>query len=460
MFIKPIREAGKSRFQVIVRFPTVPAWASWWQSYHRRMEAAARLPVVASAYRLQVRPNGTIVWLFSAVFDSECEQSVRRLFGSMCFLEHLEEDSVELPGDDAEFKTWCGDFPPLYYGIVPANLCDPTRTAWLACDFRIARHLNELVQDAQLMKYAFAYEAHFRSFEPSIDQQQRIRKNSNKLRHVKNTPAKLIANQERQAERFGSATLLIQEIVATDRDEASQTWLKGALARALKNYAAESRLPTKPVDFTQSGVDPQLLRDSTLLHNDRMVDQVLCSQAAEESFRQNLLFYRPTLLRQSSAVLRDDDRDLLPQGIFAEVPPPYEGPGNFFASYRRKELPIIAPTLRRQFARGVPIWYDRGIQGGEEWDAVIERKIEEARMILFFLSQAAIDSKYCRCEVKFAVAMNKPVLIVCLEEAATLRHGLKLLLQSVQTIPLFDDQFDSRFDSAICNLLNDDSASK
>jgi hypothetical protein len=103
-------------------------------------------------------------------------------------------------------------------------------------------------------------------------------------------------------------------------------------------------------------------------------------------------------------------------------------------------------------ANGLPIWYDRGIYGGEEWDEVLERKIQDAGLILVFLSPAAVDSKYCRREIKFADAINRPLLVVTLEPTA-LQHGLAFLLQAIQQISARDAEFELLLDRSIRNLL-------
>jgi hypothetical protein len=84
---------------------------------------------------------------------------------------------------------------------------------------------------------------------------------------------------------------------------------------------------------------------------------------------------------------------------------------------------------------------------------VLERKIEEAALVLVFLSQATVESKYCRREIKFADAIDKPLLVVTLE-ATTLHHGLKFMLQQLQQVSMADQQFDAQLDRAVQKLLD------
>lgn len=84
-------------------------------------------------------------------------------------------------------------------------------------------------------------------------------------------------------------------------------------------------------------------------------------------------------------------------------------------------------------ALGVPVWYDRGIPGGSEWDEVIEEHLTRARCVLVCASQAAIDSKWVRREVMFADALDIPILPVLLEDVV-FRHGLGPLFTQYQRL--------------------------
>lgn len=108
--------------------------------------------------------------------------------------------------------------------------------------------------------------------------------------------------------------------------------------------------------------------------------------------------------------------------------------------------------MRRLCDQGLPIWYDRGIAGGEEWDEVLERKIEEAGLLLIFLSQAAVELKYCRREIKFADAINIPLMAVTLE-TVQLSYGLKFMLQQLQMISAHDHEFETILTRSIKKLL-------
>jgi hypothetical protein len=76
---------------------------------------------------------------------------------------------------------------------------------------------------------------------------------------------------------------------------------------------------------------------------------------------------------------------------------------------------------------------DSHIPAGSEWDAILEERIQSCRAVILFLSNAAVDSKYVRREVKYADTINKPILAVEMEEVR-LRHGLDMLLSQLQRV--------------------------
>ncbi|HEX6596408.1 MAG TPA: toll/interleukin-1 receptor domain-containing protein, partial [Acidimicrobiales bacterium] len=118
----------------------------------------------------------------------------------------------------------------------------------------------------------------------------------------------------------------------------------------------------------------------------------------------------------------------------ADLPPPYEGGGRYlFVSYRHTDLDAIVPVLRSLQDEGWNLWYDRGIPGGSEWNAVLEERLASSHALLLFLSQAAVASKYVRREILFADSIDKPIVGVQLGEVR-LEHGLGLMLGHCQLL--------------------------
>src|SRR5580693_325842 len=122
MYLETIRGADLTYLQALARFPSTPTTDAWWTSYTKRMTSSTALLDINSAYRLRILPDGTIDRLFSAVIEANQEDPTRRFFGGLTFLEGLEEDSVRLPGNRAEFESWTGDFPRLRARVIAPPL--------------------------------------------------------------------------------------------------------------------------------------------------------------------------------------------------------------------------------------------------------------------------------------------------------------------------------------------------
>jgi hypothetical protein len=120
--------------------------------------------------------------------------------------------------------------------------------------------------------------------------------------------------------------------------------------------------------------------------------------------------------------------------IHADAPPVYDGNADFgFVSYKRADLGRIAPFLRRLQAGGMNLWYDRGIPGGSEWNALLEARLDACRAVLFFVTQAAVDSRFVRRELVYADGLGKPIIGIQLEPVH-LRGGAGLLMSSLQML--------------------------
>lgn len=128
---------------------------------------------------------------------------------------------------------------------------------------------------------------------------------------------------------------------------------------------------------------------------------------------------------------------------------PYAGTESFiFVSYKRDDFPRIRDALERIRDAGYRFWYDKGIPGGAEWDALIEEKLKGCSMMLFFVSRGSVDSKYCRREVKYVDQLGKPILSVKLEPAE-FGHGLEMLLTQYQMVDASNQDFTGEIERSL-----------
>lgn len=118
---------------------------------------------------------------------------------------------------------------------------------------------------------------------------------------------------------------------------------------------------------------------------------------------------------------------------------PYEGSEPFaFISYCHADEAIVYPYIEMLAKRGYRVWYDEGINPGDEWPEVIAKHLDESTYFIAFISENSIASHNCKREVNFAIQKRKAFMAVFLEEVK-LSLGLEMALSTVQALKR--DQF-------------------
>lgn len=104
-----------------------------------------------------------------------------------------------------------------------------------------------------------------------------------------------------------------------------------------------------------------------------------------------------------------------------------------FISYAHKDAGKVLPILERMTKANLQIWYDAGIEAGTEWPEYIEEHLKNAASVVVFMTPNAINSKNCRNEINLALDLDKPILVVYLEETELIK-GMRLQLNSTQSL--------------------------
>ncbi len=112
----------------------------------------------------------------------------------------------------------------------------------------------------------------------------------------------------------------------------------------------------------------------------------------------------------------------------------YKGPNNYiFVCYAHADAHTIYPEITMLHDNGIDIWYDEGIEVGQEWRAEIAEAIEGATAVLFYHSRSSTLSKHCVREISYALDTEIPILRIDLDGSA-LPPALRLGLQAEQAI--------------------------
>lgn len=105
-----------------------------------------------------------------------------------------------------------------------------------------------------------------------------------------------------------------------------------------------------------------------------------------------------------------------------------------FISYAHKDSGVVENIIEELEANTFNIWYDNGIQGGEEWPTFIARKLKESSCCICFMSRNYVASKNCRREFNFADKYNIPMLVIFLEDFEVDDEGMDMQISLNQCL--------------------------
>lgn len=115
---------------------------------------------------------------------------------------------------------------------------------------------------------------------------------------------------------------------------------------------------------------------------------------------------------------------------------PYEGKRPYiFISYPHKESETVVDTIRILHDKRYRLWYDEGIPAGSDWPANIARHMQDCAAVIAFISDHFLKSQNCFSEIRAAVQLGKPILVVYLDDSVP-EGQWKPLLENCKTIPV------------------------
>jgi hypothetical protein len=107
-----------------------------------------------------------------------------------------------------------------------------------------------------------------------------------------------------------------------------------------------------------------------------------------------------------------------------------------FVSYAHADGAKVFPEITFLHEHGYRIWYDEGIDPGNEWPDEIARALHAASYFLVFVSPRSVASSNVRNEINVALNKRKPFLAIHLEETE-LTPGLELRMGDIQALMRF-----------------------
>ncbi len=145
------------------------------------------------------------------------------------------------------------------------------------------------------------------------------------------------------------------------------------------------------------------------------------------------------------------DADLVPPFDAYRGDEPY-----VFVSYSHKDCAVIFEEIQHLHDAGYRIWYDEGIDAGNEWPEEIAQAVVGCSLFLIFVSPRSVDSVNCRNEINLALNKKKRFLAIHLEETE-LPLGLQLRMGDLQAIlryKLPQDRYQQKAGTMLDQLLD------
>lgn len=87
-----------------------------------------------------------------------------------------------------------------------------------------------------------------------------------------------------------------------------------------------------------------------------------------------------------------------------------------FVSYAHNDRNLVHSIIYMLQGRGYRIWFDKGIIPAVEYEPVIFKKLQNSVCVIFFISDAFLNSEWCKKEMRRCLEYKKEFLLVFLEE--------------------------------------------
>lgn len=124
---------------------------------------------------------------------------------------------------------------------------------------------------------------------------------------------------------------------------------------------------------------------------------------------------------------------------------PYTGNEPYiFFSYAHRNNDAALQIIGRLMDAGYRVWYDEGIDPGTEFAEIIAAHVKGCSYFMALMSPAYLDSEYCKDELDYARNLNKPRVLVYLQDV-TLPDWMQMRLSRIQAIHKYTYQDENAF---------------
>lgn len=446
MFVATIDQGARKLCQgvIVLRWPS-DDMSGRFEAWRRHSALVSQSwPLLSTYVRLDILASGQTysTYAFTALVDRL--PYVRAAIAALVRTDGISGSEVIIPGTaDAFLENYADaddEQPRAHISTADMVTSSGTRLQPLPLTFDV---LPALVSAARHLEQSMSYECAIIGAQPDRATLRDTLVAQDRLEREHAVPVDIVAHQKAEASRVEMAR----------RHQIEAVMLPNAL-HPVAETAAQQALPS---GFARLGIIPvlDLLTDRDAgalevmshpaivdLDDDAPLDAL--GYTSDSGYRDRVLLSGASAITPTGPVPQSTTGPL-------DAPTATGGAPFFFLSYAHSDWPEIEALVGQLQKAGIRIWRDTEIKGGEEWDHRLEYQIETCAGILAVVSRGYTMSKYCRRELKFADALDKPIVAVRLDQEA-LHHGLAMLFASLQFVDITSPEVLYQIKTAIADL--------
>ena len=115
----------------------------------------------------------------------------------------------------------------------------------------------------------------------------------------------------------------------------------------------------------------------------------------------------------------------------------YEGSGSYiFISYSHEDK-ASALEIIETMQKYCSVWYDEGIHYGEDYISFLANKVKNASFVIYLISNASLNSEYCKNEIHYAFENKIPFIGIELEPNILFSDDFNLMYGRFQRLQIY-----------------------
>src|SRR4051812_21413962 len=201
--------------------PAARRAAEWWEEIPHHLRGAARIPGATVLRRISIDRERRLRQVVGITAPAEHEGAVRRVMAGLTRLERLIGGTVEAPVRAEDHDTALSTVPPLRFS--PQAETFAMGGLAIACDFRIAPILDDLLADACLHGQELSYQMHLRNAEPDREVLRAARRQALNLQSVPGAGTVVGEWQDGLAKAYAGSAALCEEFVAVSAPDTADS---------------------------------------------------------------------------------------------------------------------------------------------------------------------------------------------------------------------------------------------